>query len=153
MTRTVLLSAVALATLVAAAPVEAKQFCPPGLAKKSPACIPPGQAKKMHRYDDRRDDDDRHHYRYGDRYDDHDDGYRHDRYYDEGGYRDGGRFIRIGDSIYDRDYHLITRPGLYGLEPPRDGWGYYIVDGNLLRVDQDTYEVLDLIRAVDAILD
>ena len=22
------------------------QFCPPGLAKKSPACIPPGQAKK-----------------------------------------------------------------------------------------------------------
>ena len=29
--------------------------CPPGLAKKSPACVPPGQAKKMIR------DDDHHH--------------------------------------------------------------------------------------------
>ncbi|GLS87646.1 hypothetical protein GCM10010873_26200 [Cypionkella aquatica] len=29
------------------------QSCPPGLAKKSPACIPPGQAKKMgHDHDD-----------------------------------------------------------------------------------------------------
>ncbi len=33
---------------------HATQFCPPGLAKKSPSCIPPGQAKK-HGHDD--DDD------------------------------------------------------------------------------------------------
>jgi Ni/Co efflux regulator RcnB len=26
------------------------QGCPPGLAKKNPPCIPPGQAKKMTRY-------------------------------------------------------------------------------------------------------
>ena len=33
------------------------QFCPPGLAKKSPACIPPGQGKKMgHDYHDDHDD-------------------------------------------------------------------------------------------------
>lgn len=25
--------------------------CPPGLAKKSPACVPPGQAKKFHKGD------------------------------------------------------------------------------------------------------
>ncbi|MEZ5797154.1 MAG: excinuclease ABC subunit A [Paracoccaceae bacterium] len=31
---------------------HAAQFCPPGLAKKDPACIPPGQAKKMARDDD-----------------------------------------------------------------------------------------------------
>lgn len=29
--------------------VEAKNtHCPPGLAKKSPPCVPPGQAKKVH---------------------------------------------------------------------------------------------------------
>ena len=27
--------------------------CPPGLAKKDPACVPPGQARKHHRGDDR----------------------------------------------------------------------------------------------------
>lgn len=31
------------------------QFCPPGLAKKSPACIPPGQAKDKQRSDDDED--------------------------------------------------------------------------------------------------
>jgi hypothetical protein len=32
-----------------AAPLQAgPQGCPPGLAKKSPACVPPGLAKKQH---------------------------------------------------------------------------------------------------------
>lgn len=49
---------------------HAQQFCPPGLAKKSPACLPPGQAKKH--LQDRNDDDDNvmraplHAYRVGD---------------------------------------------------------------------------------------
>ena len=36
----------------ASAPAMAKgpKDCPPGLAKKSPACIPPGQAKKHYHY-------------------------------------------------------------------------------------------------------
>ena len=43
------------------------QFCPPGLAKKSPACIPPGQAKKMgHDHDDDDDRDPVIYYRVGD---------------------------------------------------------------------------------------
>lgn len=47
--------------------------CPPGLAKKSPACIPPGQAKKLGyrgpRIGDRIDRYDYHRIRYPDRYD------------------------------------------------------------------------------------
>ncbi|MDZ4311881.1 MAG: hypothetical protein U1A24_15155 [Cypionkella sp.] len=51
---------------------HATQFCPPGLAKKSRACIPPGQAKKQARqHHDDHADKVRHHdgrnYRVGDR--------------------------------------------------------------------------------------
>ncbi|MGR3272246.1 excinuclease ABC subunit A [Thalassococcus profundi] len=46
--------------------VAAPNGCPPGLAKKSPACVPPGQAKKG--YDDRRDEV-RYRYGVGDRID------------------------------------------------------------------------------------
>jgi hypothetical protein len=106
-----------LAALMAAGPALAdkKGFCPPGLAKKSPACVPPGQAKKH-------DDDDRDH-------------------------------LRRGVVIRDYDYHLIRYPDRYGLDPLRAGERYYVVNGQILRVDQDTYEVLDVIRAVSALLD
>ena len=40
------------------------QSCPPGLAKKSPACVPPGQAKKQWHGDDRADDKTRYHTHY-----------------------------------------------------------------------------------------
>lgn len=43
---------------------SARAGCPPGLAKKSPACVPPGLAKKQDH-----DRDVRHHYRVGDRID------------------------------------------------------------------------------------
>lgn len=52
---------------------HAQAWCPPGLAKKSPACIPPGQAKKYSRRDHDWDRD-----------------------------RDWDRYIRIGDRIDDR---------------------------------------------------
>ncbi|OWU83884.1 hypothetical protein ATO6_15820 [Oceanicola sp. 22II-s10i] len=66
---------------------EANRFCPPGLAKKSPACVPPGQAKK---HDSRRDrDEDRHHHRY----------------------RAGDRIIDYNDLV------LIRDPGRYALDP------------------------------------
>ena len=46
---------------------HATQSCPPGLAKKSPACIPPGQAKKMgHDNGDNDDGDHVIYYRVGD---------------------------------------------------------------------------------------
>lgn len=104
------------AALIAATSADAGGgFCPPGLAKKSPACVPPGQAKK-------------------DRYATHDD-------------------IRRGDRISDYAYHLIRFPDRYGLDPLRPGVGYYVVDGQILRVREDTYEVLDVIRAISALLD
>ncbi len=48
---TIFFAAAATAMLVNAAPImaknkQAKMHCPPGLAKKNPPCIPPGQAKK-----------------------------------------------------------------------------------------------------------
>jgi len=94
------------------APVEAGQgSCPPGLAKKDPACVPPGQARKLARYP------------------------------------------HIGDRVTGYDYHVIRYPARYGLPPAGEGWRYFIVGDRILRVDEDTYEVLDLIRAVTAILD
>lgn len=56
--------------------------CPPGLAKKSPRCIPPGQAKK---------------YRRGDYIDgDYDVLWNPERY----GLRRGDTYYRVGDQVY-----------------------------------------------------
>lgn len=85
--------------------------CPPGLAKKSPACVPPGQAKK-------------HDIRLG-----------------------------IGDLIDWNDVHVVTRPGRYGLSMPPSGNRYAIVDGQLVRVNEDSGKILSILRLVDAILD
>ena len=74
--RNMLLLPAVLAAVSAGGVAMAKdsKHCPPGLAKKSPACVPPGQAKKMDRHRDPRR---------GDRIDDYDD-YRwledYDRY-------------------------------------------------------------------------
>lgn len=89
--------------------------CPPGLAKKSPACIPPGQANI---YQPEPED-----------------------------------WLHPGDSIRDFDRHLIRYPDRYGLDPLRPGERYYVVNGQILRVSEETYEVLDVIRAVSALLD
>jgi hypothetical protein len=103
---------------------RAAVFCPPGLAKKSPACVPPGQAKKAGRVEN-------------------------------GPYilHIGDHSYRIGDRLVERDYHYVTRPALYGLDPLTDGSRYVIAGNSLLRVDNDTLALLALIRAVDAILD
>ncbi len=139
--------AVLAATLaLIAAPVQAKDgkksdprpnhaqpnagFCPPGLAKKSPPCVPPGLAKRQ--------------------------GYNlDDRYHHAPDYfwRDDDRRIRLGDPLFDYTYHRITQPWLYGLPPVSDDWFYAVADGRIIRVDRDTFEVLALIRIVDAILD
>ncbi|QDC10181.1 RcnB family protein [Oceanicola sp. D3] len=85
--------------------------CPPGLAKKSPSCVPPGQAKKAQ--------------------------------------RDAPR-IHVGTDLGGRDY-VVVKPWQYGLEPAPRGSRYAVTDGVLVRIDNDTAEVLDLIRAVEAI--
>ncbi|MCB1341235.1 MAG: excinuclease ABC subunit A [Pseudooceanicola sp.] len=104
--------------------------CPPGLAKKSPACVPPGLAKKMDdhvRHDDRDDDHDR--FRYSDRY---------DEVYS----------YRIGDRLRG-DYALIPSPDLYGLD--RHGTYYRVGDG-VYQVDKDTMEVMAVIGLASRLL-
>jgi hypothetical protein len=89
----------ALAALVAGAPALAQgngpRSCPPGLAKKSPPCVPPGQAKRGG-------------YEVGDRYD------GDWRPISRGEYglpplRDGEAYVRVGDDILrlDREERII----------------------------------------------
>lgn len=55
MTRLTYLAASVAVAIAAALPADAAgpKACPPGLAKKSPACIPPGQVGKAYRVGDR----------------------------------------------------------------------------------------------------
>ncbi|MGB8624240.1 MAG: excinuclease ABC subunit A [Paracoccaceae bacterium] len=109
--------------------------CPPGLAKKSPACVPPGQAKKWRGHREDGGDD----HRYGR------DSYRDDdhRWDPQHGY------YRRGERVDDH-YVFINDPWRYGLDRH---YRYYRRDGYILRVDPDTQKVLDLIGAVSAFLD
>ncbi|MCB2115719.1 MAG: excinuclease ABC subunit A [Rhodobacteraceae bacterium] len=61
--------------------------------------------------------------------------------------------IGRGDRVTDYPYHLIRYPDRYGLDPLRPGERYYVVNGQILRVSEETYEVLDVIRAISALLD
>jgi Ni/Co efflux regulator RcnB len=81
------------------------QGCPPGLAKKNPPCIPPGQAKKMFRY-------------------------------------------HKGDRIRD-GYDRVRDPWAYGLD--RDET-YYRVGDDFYRVNRETGEILDLLGALNRVL-
>lgn len=81
--------------------------CPPGLAKKDPACVPPGQAKK--RADAHRPGKKHHHHAIGDRIDIRN--YDLIRYPRRFGYdaRDDWRYYRDGSYVYriDRDSRRV----------------------------------------------
>ena len=72
------------------------------------------------------------------RYDD-DDDYEHSHH-------------RHGTYITDYDYERLRYPDRYGLPPLRPGERYYIADGQIYRVDSQTYKILNLIGAVSAFL-
>ena len=138
----------ALALAAAPAPTEAgggSRHCPPGLAKKNPPCIPPGQVGRRgdHRGDgdhDDRDDDRRHDWR-----DSRGDAWRE-------GYQDGYR-IAVGDLLRRGDFQLIRDPGLFGLRPyGRDTWRYYLVRDMIVQADPETRRVVAIIGLLDAIL-
>ncbi len=137
---TALIALVAIAGPVSPLLAKGPDHCPPGLAKKSPTCVPPGLAKKQYQGDDR-DDDDRYH-----RYDD-DDGHRRYRRYDGTDYGD----YRPGDRIPD-GYELILVPKDYGLPDPEDGTDYFIVNDVIFKASRETQEIIDLYRAVGAVL-
>lgn len=107
-----LLPAVFAAISVGGGAMAKDKHCPPGLAKKSPACVPPGQAKKRRYHDPRR----------GDRIDDYD------------------------DYAWLRDYDRYDLPRL------PQGQRYYVLGDRIYRVDQNTYEILDFVRALGAVL-
>lgn len=130
--------------------------CPPGLAKKSPACVPPGLARKgvterdyreMRRDEDRyREDDyvyDR--YRRGDRL-------PRDRYVI---LEEGDRVVFEGREyiVVDTDNGTVLRRGDDWYRLPRyDDSQYVRIGDQILRVDRETKQVIELIELVDLIL-
>lgn len=138
---------------------KAKKDCPPGLAKKSPACVPPGLAKKgvtAEEWQARRGDDDQEHH------DDHDD-YVYDRYRrgDEVPsdryviLEEGDRVIFDGQEyiVVDTDHGTVLRRGDEWYRLPRyDDSEYVRIGDAILRVDRKTKAVIDLIRLTDLIL-
>jgi hypothetical protein len=94
MKRFLTIAVLCMAPLVAAPAVAAPKNCPPGLAKKSPACVPPGQAKKWD------GSGDKHRYRVGDRIDD---GYIIIRDPGRWGLNPAHTYYRTGDEIFRVD--------------------------------------------------
>ena len=123
---TALIALAAIAGSVSPALANGPKHCPPGLAKKSPACVPPGLAKKQDREHD--------HYRK----------YRRHDGDDYGDYRRGDRIPEV--------YERILFPRDYGLPDSEAETDYVIVDDVIFEVSKETREVIDLYRAVGAIL-
>lgn len=99
--------------------------CPPGLAKKNPPCIPPGQVGKRDRdYDRDYFYRDGHRYRYG---------------------RGVGDVLRVGDYLVIRDRDR----DMYDLDY-RDGWDYYRDQDRVYRVDRGTRQILAVMNLIDA---
>jgi hypothetical protein len=157
--------AISAAFTLAADPAVAKgsKDCPPGLAKKSPACVPPGQAKKQKRYEDsdrhERSDDRRYHDDDRDR----DDDYVYDRY--RRGDRlprdryvileEGDRVIFEGREyvVVDTDNGTVLKRGNDWYRLPRHDDSQYVRVGDaVIRVDRETKAVIELIQLVDLIL-
>lgn len=94
--------------------------CPPGLAWRSPACVPPGQARHGVTTED---------------------------------------WIgpittdyREGDILTLDDFIQITDLDRYGLPVLPDGQQYAVIDDTLVRIDSQTYQILQLIRAFAALV-
>ena len=112
--------------------------CPPGLANKTPACVPPGLAKKGVTANDRG-------YDVGDRIND-----------------DDYIVLRTGDRVIlnGREYIVVNtsdgpvlRQGNDWYRLPRNASSDYVrIGGSLVKVDRETKEVIDFIRLADLIL-
>ncbi len=111
--------------------------CPPGLAKKSPSCVPPGQAKKQG-YDKR----DRH---------------EHERVRDHDHDDDRSRWVMRGDRVIGPDGRVYTvgdrLPGGY-IVLTRDEWDRYdrlprLPDGHrYVRIDNEIVEVIEATNTI-----
>ena len=94
--------------------------CPPGLAWRSPACVPPGLARQGVTTEDWI-------------------GPTTTDYHE-------GDILTLDDFIRITDYHR------YGLPVLPDGQQYAVIDDTLVRIDSQTYQILQLIRAFAAVV-
>ena len=81
-------------------------FCPPGLAKKTPACVPPGQAKKY----------------------------------------------APGNVFDDENYDWVLNPFDFDLPVLKPGEGYVQIGDAFVKVDKETFEILNLFDALGRVL-
>ena len=141
--KTPLIAALAAITL-AAVPVTADaagksgKHCPPGLAKKTPACVPPGLAQKGVTADDRGFD-------VGDRIPD----------TEYVVLREGDRVIFEGREylVVDTDNGTVLRRDDDFFRLPRESDSDYVRIGDaLVKVNRETKQVIDFIRLADLIL-
>lgn len=65
----------------------------------------------------------------------------------------GTPVVTVGQVLSPDQFHLVSRPGRYGLGPARPGNNYAVVQGRLVRIDEQTKEVKAIIRSVAKILD
>lgn len=159
-TLTVILAAAAALQLSAAPVLAGPKGCPPGLAKKSPACVPPGLAKKgvqERDFEKMRSGDER------DRYDDEGDDYVYDRYR-RGDRLPSDRYVILDEGdrvifegreyvVVDTDNGTVLRRGDDWYRLPRyDDSEYVRIGDAIIRVDRETKQVIDLIRLADLIL-
>lgn len=175
MTRPLTLAVLALAMALPAGIASAKDHgkthkttsahgCPPGLAKKSSACLPPGQARKLDQRTTPRDD-----------------AIRTDsttvtttrrdithrettatgqvtsetRSVTEVVTRDG-RVLRIGDRVeedYTARYVLLDEPERFDLPPLDPGHRYIRANRSAMVIDEQTREILELIRLAAVLID
>lgn len=121
--RLILMLAAAVALGTTAPVLAGPKGCPPGLAKKSPACVPPGHAKKGGR----------------------DSGNDYER-------RVTREVVRERYYITDYDYMPLRDPGRYSLPPLRAGEAYYVAGNQVYRVDSGTKQILDVMGLVSGLL-
>ncbi len=121
--------------LPGAAIAKGPKHCPPGLAKKTPACVPPGQANKAYS----RDDD-----------------------WNQNVWRDY-RDIRVGDRvIINGDEYRVVKTGervvlrrdddYYRLPWPGRDRDYVRIGNVIVQVDRKTKAVFEIIELADLIL-
>ena len=93
--------------------------CPPGLARREPACVPPGLARQGITTEDRI-------------------GPMTTNYF-------------VGDILDFNDFVTVTDLRMLGLPTLPMGEQYAVIDGTLVRLDADSYEILQLVRAATAV--
>lgn len=93
--------------------------CPPGLAWRTPACVPPGLARQGVTTEDWI-------------------GPVTTDYHE-------------GDFLLLDDFVRITDLDRYGLPVLPEGQQYAVIDGTLVRLDSESYQILQLIRAIAAV--